>query len=161
MIRVLTFIFLLFSLFACKDETEIKPVEILYGQDSCEQCKMIISEKRFSAEYILLDGEARKFDDIGCMIHFHSGVEGKGDNILAQYVRDYQTGDWIDATKAYFVFSEDIMSPMGHGLAAFKDEESARRLAGKVHGTVFSNLDELYNSVLTREKNEAQKIFLK
>lgn len=154
MIRIL--IFLLFSLIACQNETEIKPVEIIYGQDSCERCKMIISEKRYSAEYILLDGEARKFDDIGCMIHFHKGEESKGDKILAQYVRDYNTGNWIDATKAYFVWSKDIITPMGQGLTAFKDEESARRLAVKVHGAVFSNLDDLYKSVLTREKNEAQ-----
>lgn len=156
MISRLIFPILLFSIISCKNDTEIKPVDILYGQDSCERCKMIISEKSYSAEYILLDGEARKFDDIGCMIHFHNGEEGKGDKILAQYVRDYDTGNWIDATKAYFVWSKDIITPMGHGLAAFRDEESARRLAEKVHGTVFSNLDELYRSVLTSEKNKEQ-----
>jgi copper chaperone NosL len=153
MIRIVIFIFFLFSLIACKDETEIAPVEIIYGQDSCERCKMIISEKSYSAEYILLDGEARKFDDIGCMIHFHSGEERKGDRILAQYVRDYHTGDWIDATKAYFVWSKDIITPMGYGLAAFKDEKSARRLAGKVDGTVFSNLHELYESAVNFDKD--------
>lgn len=153
MTRILIFPFLLFAIISCKNESEKKPVEILYGQDSCERCKMIISEKTYSAEYILLDGEARKFDDIGCMIHFQNGEEGKGDKILAQYVRDYNTGDWIDATKAYFVRSKDIITPMGHGLAAFKYEESARRLADKVHGTVFSNLDELNISVLSPQKN--------
>jgi copper chaperone NosL len=156
MINRLIFPILLFSIISCKNETEIKPVEILYGQDSCERCKMIISEKSYSAEYIMQDGEARKFDDIGCMIHFANGEESKGDKILAKYVRDYNTGNWIDATKAYFVWSKDIITPMGYGLAAFKDEESAQRLAGKAHGTMFSNLDELYKSVLTGEKNKAE-----
>ena len=154
--RTSVFIFLLLSVIACKDETEIGPVEIIYGQDSCARCKMIISEKSYSAEYILLDGEARKFDDIGCMLHFYNEEENKDDKILAQYVRDYNTGNWVDATKAYFVWSKEIITPMGHGLAAFKEEESARRLAKKLHGTVFSNLDELYKSVFTAEKNEAQ-----
>ena len=152
----LIFPIILFSIISCKNETEIKPVEILYGQDSCERCKMIISEKSYSAEYVMQDGEARKFDDIGCMIQFSSGVESKGNKILGKYVRDYNTGDWIDATKAYFVWSKDIITPMGYGLAAFKDQESARRLAEQAHGTVFSNLDEIYRSVLTREKNKAQ-----
>jgi copper chaperone NosL len=152
----LIFSIILFSIISCKNETEIKPVEILYGQDSCERCKMIISEKSYSAEYILLDGEARKFDDIGCMIHFAYGEESKGEKILAKYVRDYNTGNWIDANEAYFVWSKDIVTPMGYGLAAFKDDETARRLAGKAHGTLFSNLDELYQSVLTGEKDKAQ-----
>jgi copper chaperone NosL len=156
MTRILIFPFLLFAIISCKNETEIKPVEILYGQDSCERCKMIISEKTYSAEYLLPRGKTKKFDDIGCMIHFHYEEESKGDKILAQYVRDYNTGDWIDATKAYFVWSKDIITPMGHGLAAFKDEESARRLARKVDGTVFSDLDELNKSVLTSKKNQAQ-----
>jgi copper chaperone NosL len=156
MIRILIFPFLIFSITSCKNETEIKPVEILYGQDSCERCKMIISEKTYSAEYILPKGEARKFDDIGCMIHFHNEEESKGDKIVARFVRDYNTGEWIDATKAYFVGSKDIITPMGHGLAAFKDKESARRLAKRVDATVFSNLDELYKTALTSEKNQAK-----
>ena len=156
MIKGCIFPFLLFSIISCKNESEIRPVKILYGQDICERCKMIISEKAYSAEYILPDGEARKFDDIGCMIHFQNEEESNRDKILAQYVRDYNTGDWIDATTAHFVWSKTIITPMGHGLAAFKDEASARTLARKVDGTVLSNLDEFYKSVVTREKNKAQ-----
>jgi copper chaperone NosL len=156
MIGRLIFSILLFSIISCKNESETKPVEILYGQDICERCKMIISEKAYSAEYILPGGEARKFDDIGCMIRFQNEEETNRNKILAQYVRDYNTGDWIDATTAHFVSSKAIITPMGHGLAAFKDKESARRLARNLDGTVFSNPDELYKSVLTREKNKAQ-----
>lgn len=146
MISRLIFPILIFSIISCKNGPEIKPVEILYGQDSCERCKMIISEKTYSAEYILADGKAMKFDDIGCMIHFNIEL-GTEHKILAQYVRDYETGDWIDATKAYFVSSKEIMTPMGHGLVAFSNEESARRLASRFDGTVFSGLEGLYDSV--------------
>jgi copper chaperone NosL len=151
MIRIFIFPFLLLSAISCKNESEIKPVEILYGQDICERCKMILSEKAYSAEYILPRGKARKFDDIGCMIHFQNEEESNRDKILAQYVRDYNTGEWIDATKAHFAWSKAIVTPMGHGLAAFKDEESAQRLARNVDGTVFSNLDDASKWVLKRE----------
>ena len=99
MISRLIFPILIFSIISCKNGPEIKPVEILYGQDSCERCKMIISEKTYSAEYILADGKAMKFDDIGCMIHFNIEL-GTEHKILAQYVRDCETGDWIEDRKS-------------------------------------------------------------
>jgi copper chaperone NosL len=57
---------------ACSSQPEgPQPPEILYEQDVCASCGMIISEPRFAAATILTNGEGRKFDDIGEMLVYH------------------------------------------------------------------------------------------
>ena len=46
-----------------------EPVAIV-PEDMCSYCKMAISEKRYAAELIDSEGQAFKFDDIGCMVNF-------------------------------------------------------------------------------------------
>lgn len=63
-------LFILFALtFAACREAEIKPVNIA-AEDVCTHCKMALSEKQFAAEFITSDGEAVKFDDIGCLLDY-------------------------------------------------------------------------------------------
>src|SRR5262245_51549226 len=47
----------------------MKPSNISDG-DLCHYCKMAISEQRYSAEVLDADGEASKFDEIGCMRNY-------------------------------------------------------------------------------------------
>lgn len=125
---VLTLIFVLSLCISCKDEAPDGPHEIYYGEDVCERCKMIISEEEFSSQYLLQDGEARKFDDLGCMLHYVShgepGEVERGD-VKTYYVKDYSSGEWIDGRSAYYIWSESINTPMGYGIIAFKDRDSA------------------------------------
>tara|TARA_R110002049_G_scaffold308273_1_gene511561 strand:- start:388 stop:624 length:237 start_codon:yes stop_codon:yes gene_type:complete len=44
----------------------------------------------------------------------------------------------IDATKATFLISENIPSPMGAFLSAFKTEEDAQNMQTKKSGTLYS-----------------------
>lgn len=150
-------IFLLFSflIISCKNETEIKPSEIFYGQDICERCKMIISEKDYSAQYILPSGKAMKFDDIGCMIHhIFKDSDGK-DEILAIYVFDYNTKQWIDGEKAHYVWSNEIRTPMGHGIVALGDSKSAESLANSKGGKMLEDFNELKTWVLNHDRKIA------
>jgi copper chaperone NosL len=80
---------------------------------------MIISDKRFASQYITLSGEARKFDDIGCMTGDLKEAGKRGESPLAVYVADYGTGEWIEAGKAYFLQNGELKSPMGYNIAAF------------------------------------------
>ncbi|MFQ5788379.1 MAG: nitrous oxide reductase accessory protein NosL [Thermodesulfobacteriota bacterium] len=150
-------IFLLFSflIISCKNEAEIKPSEIFYGQDICERCKMIISEKDYSAQYILPRGKEKKFDDIGCMIHYMFEENNRGDEILAIYVRDYNSKDWIDGQKAFYVWSEKIITPMGHGIVALEDSESAESLANSKGGKMLEDFIEVKTWVLNRDRKIA------
>jgi copper chaperone NosL len=111
---------------ACKEEKYTGPQAIRYGEDVCLRCKMIISDKRFAAQYITERGEASKFDDIGCMMDELKEEKKSGVGVLAVYVTDYGTGEWIDAGSAFYIRSPEIKTPMGYGIAAFGSEESMR-----------------------------------
>lgn len=109
----------LLGMAGCKDKIDTGPHVVHYGEDSCERCRMIISDKRFAAQYITSSGEARKFDDIGCMIDDLGEAGKRGEKALAVYISDYATGEWIDAEKASYLQNGELKSPMGYNIAAF------------------------------------------
>ena len=49
--RILVIILLLAA--SCGNDDRKGPVDIHYGQDICERCKMIISEEKFSSQVIM------------------------------------------------------------------------------------------------------------
>ena len=111
------------GLTACKDKIDTGPRIVRYGEDVCERCRMIISDKRFAAQYIGESGEAKKFDDIGCMIDDLKDAEKRGESALAVYAADYGTGEWLDAGKAFYLRNGELKSPMGYNIAAFGSVE--------------------------------------
>lgn len=120
------------------------PPEIVYGQDVCEACGMIISEARFAAATTFADGRALKFDDIGDMLAYHASrpeVE-----VQAWFVHDQPTESWLAAEAATFVHASAIASPMGHGIAAFADPAEAEAYAAEIGGEAltFEEIRSLY-----------------
>jgi copper chaperone NosL len=126
---------------ACSSQPEgPRPPEILYEQDVCVSCGMIISEARFAAATVLTDGEGRKFDDIAEMLVYH--MEHPTEQVAAWFVHDYEDEHWIRAETAYFVHSDALKSPMGGNIVAFEDETAANALAAELQGEVYT-LDQL------------------
>lgn len=128
-----------FLLAACRrGATEAAPPAIRYGEDPCTECNMIISDPRYAAGYAyeIAPGryESLAFDDIGdLLVHMAKHPEHK---IVAWYVHDYTTEEWLDATTAYYVRSDEIHSPMGHGLAAHATRDAAEALAQSKSGVI-------------------------
>jgi copper chaperone NosL len=114
----------LLGLGACRDKIDAGPHVIHYGEDVCDRCRMIISDKRFAAQYVTSSGEARKFDDTGCMIDDLKEAGKRGESPLAAYVADYGTGEWIEAGKATYLENGELRSPMGYNIAAFGSAEA-------------------------------------
>lgn len=106
-------------------------------------CRMAISEKRFAAEFITKDGEALKFDDIGCLRDY---VKSKGnrDQIAAYFFNDYETTRWIAGTSAHFVKSDEFKTPMSGGIVAFEDKLKAEKAVATGGGRLVS-LGDLVN----------------
>jgi copper chaperone NosL len=96
---------------------------------------MAVSEKQFAAEIIPYDGEALKFDDIGCLLRYLSRPQVE-EQTAAIFVVDYSTREWLEAQTAYYVHSPTLNTPMSSGVIVFKDranaDESAARYQGKV-----------------------------
>lgn len=100
----------------------IKPVDI-FPEDACSNCRMAFSDHRFASEIIDDNGEAFKFDDIGCMLAFRT--KRTDVNIAATFMKDYETKEWIPYERAVIV-ETDIDTPMGSGKLAFSDSAKAR-----------------------------------
>lgn len=128
-----------FLLHGCaRGTTTAAPPEIRYGEDTCTECNMIISDPRYAAGYAYEISAGRyeslAFDDIGDLL---AHLEKHHDyTVIAWYVHDYTTEEWVDATTAYYVLSDEIHSPMGHGIAAHATRSAADALAQQEAGLV-------------------------
>ncbi len=153
------FSLLLFSIFfSCGKGGTPKPVPIYSDEDVCEFCRMLITDKRFAAECIMKKGRAKKFDDPICMIRYFT--EGKilghpGREAIRQcYVKDYNTLEWIPAEKAFYV-KAPIITVMGYGVVAFKDNLTAVKFAKEYKGHIIS-----YDKLWKIYKKPDKEIFL-
>ena len=109
---------LIFFLSSC----EVAPQEINYGSDACRFCKMTIVDTKHAAQLVTVKGKAFKYDAVECMLNHLA----KWDQAEVKYylVSDYSAPKkLIDATKAYYLVSEAIPSPMGEFLTAFGVKE--------------------------------------
>ncbi|HET9057739.1 MAG TPA: nitrous oxide reductase accessory protein NosL [Chitinophagaceae bacterium] len=92
------------------------------GVDNCDFCKMTITDNRFGGELITKKGKVYKFDDLHCLLEFKKQVNDK--NIKEIYLINFTgTHDFIRAKEAVLLSSENLKSPMGGNMAAFKNEE--------------------------------------
>ncbi len=120
---------------ACRSSTP-EPIDIS-AEDMCAFCRMAISERRFAAEYITSDGDAIKFDEIGCMLNYVGDKRGSAP-AAAYFVMDYEERRWIRAEQAWFARSVEFKTPMEGGIAAFGEKSRAEQAAARFHGTVRS-----------------------
>ncbi len=118
------------------------PPEIVYGEDVCDHCGMIINEERFAAGLLIQSGtgqlEHRIFDDIGDMFAFAQEFTAQASNaqtgddapqIVTYFVHDFQSGEWLNAHEAYFIVAQASLTPMGSGMVAFGSREEAETQA--------------------------------
>ena len=97
---------------------------------------MIISEDRCCAALTVEENgrpETELFDDIGCLLDRERTATGL--RVTARYFRDYDTRSWIQASGGpWFIFNEEVHTPMGSGIVAFGEREraAARADAGRL-----------------------------
>lgn len=122
----------------CGESDPTAPPQITYGVSVCVDCDMIISDERFASATIVQDDRGGAtpllFDDVGDQIRYeraHPDLE-----ILARWVHDYQTKEWVRADAAFYVRSDRLHTPMASGIAAFAREEDARALATELEAEV-------------------------
>lgn len=114
---------LLGLLVACSGDPGTGPVEIKWDRDICERCRMVLSDRLYSAQ-IRGGAEGQKtrvyrFDDVGCAVLWLEQQMWRDDPRTEIWVNDYRTGVWIDARSAHYV--KDRITPMAYGLGAQSD----------------------------------------
>ena len=116
----------------------VSPQPINYGSDACHFCDMTIVDRQHASQLVTSKGKAYKYDAIECMVH--SLQDEFVDTEIAYYlVADFrQPGELIDATKASFLVSEKLQSPMGANLSAFFNEEAGKKAQEEFTGDTYS-----------------------
>lgn len=140
-IKIVPVIFLVFLAGCDGGSREDTPPDISLGQDPCDFCFMLINEKKFAAAIRLENGAFKRFDDIGCMIGY---IEKKQARVKSLWVYDYPTGEPVRAGNALFIRTQDVITPMGSGILAFKSEREAYTAAERNHTQI-----ESFNKLLT------------
>lgn len=115
----------------------VSPEPINYGSDGCQFCKMTIVDKVHAAEIVTQKGKVYKFDATECMINF---MEDFDTSEIELYLSNNYTEPeaFIDATKATFLISENIPSPMGAFLSAFKNQTDAEKFQAEKGGDLYT-----------------------
>ncbi|MUG43806.1 nitrous oxide reductase accessory protein NosL [Paenibacillus woosongensis] len=91
--------------------------------DVCVVCNMQVKDDAFATQIVTKDGKSLKFDDLGCMNTWKQ--ENGTDNIGMDYVRDYNDKEWVEFSKATYVYDASIRTPMAYGIVSFKDKSAA------------------------------------
>ena len=99
------------------------PEPINYGEDECEFCRMLITDKKYGAELVTTKGKIYKFDSIECLIEFSLVENTIGDLTNNLFVTDFSNSkNLINAREAFYVKNDKVRSPMGLNVTAFKDK---------------------------------------
>lgn len=112
-----------------------QPPSLNVGRDTCDHCRMLISEARFASGLVDPKGEQRVFDDLGEMV---SVLQEEGVGEQRVWVHDFQTSEWLDGTAAAYAATSDVITPMGSGLLAFETREAAEQFMREHQGMVMS-----------------------
>lgn len=131
------FIIFGFTLMLLASSCTIGPKPINYGSDGCHFCSMTIVDKQHAAQFVTKKGKVFKFDAAECMMNHLNEIDETTVSLFL--VNDYNTpGELIDATKATYLISKNIPSPMGEYLTAFEIKETAEKAQADNEGELFT-----------------------
>ncbi|NRD24352.1 nitrous oxide reductase accessory protein NosL [Winogradskyella litoriviva] len=115
----------------------VSPKPIEYGSDGCHFCKMTIVDKVHATEFITKKGKVYKFDATECMINYFDEFDTSE---IELYLTNYfsKPEALTDATKATYIISKNIPSPMGAFLTAFENKSEAEKIQAEKGGKLYS-----------------------
>lgn len=145
---------LLLSTFFVSCSPKIDPIR--YGEDECDACRMKIVERTHAAQLVTNKGKNYKFDATECMIRFLASEVKEEDMAHILSANYLDPGNLIDATKATYIISENIPSPMGAFLSTLNTREEAEQLQ-KEHGGELYSWEMVKKQILSKPENVAHE----
>jgi copper chaperone NosL len=111
------------------------PEPLVYGEDACHHCKMVLADQKFGAEIVTTKGKLYKFDDLNCMINFLNDGDVGEREVQHRLVIDFTVpGKLIDAGNAFYIKSSMVKSPMASQVAAFEHYDSMEKYKQELQG---------------------------
>jgi len=113
------------------------PRAINYNTDNCSYCKMTIVDQIHATELVTEKGRIKVYDAIECMLY---DLKENPSVVYQHYkVNTYNAPKILeDASTSVYLISEELPSPMGANLTAFKDSLSALNVQKEIGGTLYS-----------------------
>lgn len=146
-----TFIVALLSygLAACGNNSDQRPIQVVWGRDVGEISSMVVSDPRYAAQVIEKSGRGRLFVEIGTAIQFVASI-GNRDS-LKIWVNDFNNHQWIDARAAIWK-SGFQGSPMGFGYRAYQENVVGSIQFSEVYDQILSE-----NNLMKRNRKKYLK----
>ncbi len=132
---VLAFAALVFIVSGCGNK-EVEPRAIDEKNDKCIQCNMAVADDQFATQLVTEKGKVFTFDDIGCMFEFKE--QNKNEKIAGEFVRDYETLEWLKLDEAVYVYHQEIYTPMAYNVISFASEEKAKKFAAEYDAEIMN-----------------------
>ena len=111
---------LVLALLGCSGDPGTGPLDVKWDRQTCERCRMVLSDRKHSAQVRIPQAEGRSrvlfFDDIGCAVIWLEDKPLRDDPRTEIWVTEWQGGAWIDARKAHYLTGQ--VTPMEYGLGA-------------------------------------------
>ncbi|MCA9280860.1 MAG: nitrous oxide reductase accessory protein NosL [Phycisphaeraceae bacterium] len=122
---------------SCARPDPLGAPKIALDQTSCAECGMIVSDERYAcASIVRIDDrstEPRVFDDVNCLV-LHEVTGSNPPEVLARWVHDKDSRQWLAAESAHFVWAKELNTPMMSHIAAFASGDSADAFARESEG---------------------------
>ena len=109
------------------------PRPLVAGEDSCDYCRMTITDPRYGGQVVTSRGRVLSFDAVECLASYVA--EGEPSAIRSIHVADYRSGRMVQAGEAVFVRGK-LQSSMGQGYVAFRASESLAAIRSEFGGDV-------------------------
>lgn len=104
------------------------PEPIRWGTDTCEQCRMVLDDRRFGVE-VVDGGRTYKFDGLDELVKYRHDHGAHG----AVYVTDAATGALVPLETATLVASLQLVGPMGGHVVALASRDAAEAYVREQH----------------------------
>lgn len=110
------------------------PRPLVAGTDTCDFCRMTVSDVRFGGEIQSNTGRIHAFDAVECLASFYLDASERGE-VRAAWATDFESGRFVAVDSAIFIYEGRINSPMGRSLIALAPEtpdEARRGYGGRI-----------------------------
>jgi nitrous oxide reductase accessory protein NosL len=129
-------------------QAAVQSPQVIPDTVSCGKCGMSPARyPKWQTQIVFTDGSMTPFDGCKCMFGFMFQMDRYDTrhtpaDVAAVWVKDYGSGDWMQAAAAYYVVGSDVMGPMGKELIPFGAHADAVAFQRENNGTLAE-----YNSI--------------
>lgn len=132
-VESIAFLAAAFFISACQSGPQ--PIE--YGKDSCDNCKMLITDSRYGSQLVTDKGKVFRFDAVECLGEYIVDNNMEENENTSLYVSDFfEPATLINVKNAEYLHNDDFRSPMGLNVLATNNAEKLKNFFDEHSGAL-------------------------